>query len=93
MEEGACSLCLLALNLDGKPIPSLASEPPSSGFQCALKTSKDIQPCGLNTNCILEPIAGRQPLLGLVGPQPVSHSINFTAYIHSVSSVSLENPD
>ena len=64
MEEGsALSVRLLTLALAGKSIPSLAVESPSLGFQHILKTSLDIQSCGLSNYCILELSIGRQTLL------------------------------
>lgn len=49
MEEGTCfALSLLALALDSKSIPLLMLESPSFIFWHILKTSWDIQPCGLN---------------------------------------------
>lgn len=54
-KKEAFSLCLLAVNLSSKSIPSLTVEPTSSRFRCIVKTNSDIQPHGLNDYWILGP--------------------------------------
>lgn len=62
-EKEVLFLCLLVLTLTGKSILSLALEPTSLRFPCVLKTSWNIQPCGLNNFCILGLSVGRLSLL------------------------------
>lgn len=86
--EGGNPLCLLALVLTGKSMPSLALDPTSLGFWHTWKTSWDIQSCGVNNywNFCWE-----TTIVGLVGPWPISCSNKSPSHMYSFCKSSSSN--